>query len=66
MRKLLIVVDMQNDFITGALANSEGQKIVGKVADYIRNFDGDIVYTMDISKQTVDTFQESSICSPKD
>jgi nicotinamidase-related amidase len=47
MKNLLVVVDMQNDFITGALANPEGQKIVGKVADYIRNFDGHIVYTMD-------------------
>ena len=47
MRNLLVVVDMQNDFITGALANPEGQKIVGKVADYIYGFDGDIVFTED-------------------
>ena len=47
MAKLLVVVDMQNDFITGALANTEGQKIVNKVADYIRNFEGDIVATQD-------------------
>lgn len=47
MKNLLVVVDMQNDFITGALANPEGQKIVGKIADYIRSFDGHIVYTMD-------------------
>lgn len=47
MDKALVVIDMQNDFITGALANQEGQKIVGKIADYIRNFDGDIIATRD-------------------
>ena len=47
MKKVLIVVDMQNDFITGALANPEGQKIVTKIADYIKNFDGDIIATQD-------------------
>lgn len=47
MKKALIVVDMQNDFITGALANKEGQKIVAKIADFIRNFEGDVVATRD-------------------
>lgn len=47
MKKLLVVVDMQNDFITGTLANTEGQKIVSAMADYIRNFDGDIIATQD-------------------
>lgn len=47
MAKLLVIVDMQNDFITGSLANTEGQKIVNKVADYIKNFEGDIVATQD-------------------
>ena len=45
MEKLLIVVDIQNDFITGALANTEGQKIVSKLADYIKNFKGKVVTT---------------------
>lgn len=47
MEKLLIVVDMQNDFITGALANTEGQKIVSKLADYIKNFKGQVAITHD-------------------
>ena len=47
MKKALIVIDMQNDFITGALANTEGQKIVPKIADFIRNFDRDIIATRD-------------------
>lgn len=47
MKKALIVVDMQNDFITGALANTEGQKIVPAIAELVKNFDGDIIVTRD-------------------
>ena len=36
MKKILIVVDMQNDFVDGALGTPEAQAIVPKVADYIR------------------------------
>ena len=34
--KLLIVIDMQNDFVTGALGSSEAQAIVARVAERIR------------------------------
>ena len=47
MKKLLVVVDMQNDFIDGALGTPEAQSIVQPVADFIREFDGDIFYTQD-------------------
>jgi len=47
MRKLLVVVDMQNDFVTGALGTKEAQAIVPGIVDYIKNFDGDIIATMD-------------------
>jgi len=36
MRKILIVVDMQNDFVTGALRNEEAIAIVPAVAEKIR------------------------------
>ena len=42
--KILVVVDMQNDFITGVLGSTEAQKIVQPVADYIKNSDADIIY----------------------
>lgn len=47
MKKILVVVDMQNDFINGALGTSEAQSIVNNVADKIKSFDGDIYYTRD-------------------
>ncbi len=33
--KLLLVIDMQNDFVTGALANREAEAIIGIIADKI-------------------------------
>ncbi len=47
MSKLLVVVDMQKDFIDGALGTAEAQKIVPFVIDEIKNFDGDVVFTFD-------------------
>ena len=47
MKKLLVVVDMQNDFITGALGTKEAENIVPKVADKILNWEGDIIFTRD-------------------
>lgn len=48
--KLLIVVDMQNDFIDGALGSAEAQAIVPnvkkKIAEYMENGDA-IVFTRD-------------------
>ena len=45
--KTLIIVDMQNDFIDGALANPAAAAIVKPMAEYIKNFDGQIIFTRD-------------------
>ena len=45
--KTLIVVDMQNDFITGSLANPAAEAIVEPMAEYIKNFEGDVIFTRD-------------------
>ena len=48
MRKLLVVVDMQNDFIDGALGTPEAVAIVDNVKDKIREYSPeDIFVTMD-------------------
>ncbi len=48
MRKILVVVDMQNDFIDGALGTPEAVAIVENVKDKIRSYDNkDIFVTMD-------------------
>ena len=43
--KVLVVVDMQNDFIDGALGTKEAAAIVPKVAEKIRGFDGEVLCT---------------------
>ena len=47
MQKILVVVDMQNDFIDGALGTAEAVAIVPKVAEKIKGFDGTVLYTRD-------------------
>ena len=45
--KMLLVVDMQNDFITGSLGSPDAQAIVDKVCQKIDNWDGRVCFTMD-------------------
>ena len=47
MKPLLVVVDMQIDFISGALGTKEAETIVPAVIQRIREFPGDVVYTRD-------------------
>lgn len=46
-KKLLIVVDMQNDFVTGPLGTEEAKAIVSNIANYASKFEGDVVFTQD-------------------
>ena len=46
-QRVLVVVDMQNDFITGSLGTKEAQAIVEKVCEKIRGFDGEVLFTLD-------------------
>ena len=47
MKKILVVVDMQNDFIDGALGTAEAVAIVDAAAEKIKNFNGDVFVTYD-------------------
>lgn len=48
MRKVLVVIDMQNDFIDGALGTPEAQAIVPRVVTKMREYDPqDIFLTRD-------------------
>lgn len=46
-KRLLLVVDMQHDFIYGSLGTKEAQGIVQNVIRKIKNFDGTVIYTRD-------------------
>lgn len=47
MQNILVVVDMQNDFIDGALGTKEAVAIVPRVEEKIRNFSGRVLFTRD-------------------
>lgn len=47
MKHFLIVVDMQKDFVDGALGTPEAQAIVPAVEEKIRSFSGEIFATLD-------------------
>ena len=47
MKHFLIVVDMQNDFVDGALGTKEAEAIVDNVVAKIAAFDGEILATLD-------------------
>lgn len=51
MSKMLIVIDMQNDFVDGALGTREAQAIVPKVIEKIKNFKGQVLYTRDTHEE---------------
>ena len=47
MKHFLVVVDIQNDFVDGALGSAEAVAIVENAAKKIREFEGDIFVTFD-------------------
>lgn len=47
MKHFLVVVDMQKDFVDGALGTAEAVAIVDKVVKKIEEFEGDIFVTYD-------------------
>lgn len=51
MGKLLVVVDMQNDFVNGALGTKEAQAVVDRVVSKIENFNGRVIATLDTHQQ---------------
>ena len=48
---ILVVVDMQNDFIDGSLGTEEAQRIVPEVVKKIQTFDGIVFATRDTHEE---------------
>lgn len=54
MKKCLIVVDYQNDFVSGSLGFPGAERIDGKIAEKIRQYRAqgdDVVFTLDTHKE---------------
>ncbi len=46
-KRYLIVVDMQKDFVSGALGTKEAEQIVPAVLCKVQNFSGEVIFTKD-------------------
>lgn len=44
---VLLVIDLQNDFVDGALGNKDNYKIVKPIESLVENFDGEVIFTRD-------------------
>lgn len=44
---ILVVIDMQNDFLTGSLKTKDGENLLKNVVKKVNEFDGEVVYTLD-------------------
>ena len=50
-KEVLVVVDMQKDFIDGSLGTKEAEAIVENVAEKIRSFEGEVIFTRDTHEE---------------
>lgn len=58
MSRMLVVVDMQNDFIDGSLGTKEAVAIVPKVIEKIKKFKGQVFFTRDTHQENYLETQE--------
>lgn len=61
--RYLIVIDMQNDFVTGSLGSKEAEKIVPNVMEKVNDFKGKIYFTQDTHDEEYMSTQEGR-CLP--
>lgn len=61
MQNILVVVDMQNDFIDAALGTAEAVAIVPAVAEKIRGFSGQVIFTRDTHEADYLSTQEGRL-----
>ncbi|MBU5669434.1 cysteine hydrolase [Peptoniphilus sp. MSJ-1] len=59
---VLIVIDMQNDFIDGSLKSKDGINLLNKIVEKVNEFNGEVVYTKDThEKNYLDTFEGQNL-----
>lgn len=59
--KILIVVDMQNDFVSGPLGSAEAIAVSERIAEKIIGFDGMVVTTYDTHDENYGNTQEGRL-----
>lgn len=57
-RNILVVIDLQNDFINGTLGTQEAQKIIPACLEKIRKYPGEVIFTQDTHDENYLVSQE--------
>ncbi|WP_300410250.1 isochorismatase family cysteine hydrolase [Lagierella sp.] len=65
MKDILVVVDMQNDFVIGSLGTKEAKAILPRVVEKIEGFDGEIYFTRDTHEEDYLNTQEGKVLPVK-
>lgn len=50
-RDLLLIIDVQNDFVSGVLGTKRAQALIPDIAQFIRDFPGKKIFTMDTHQE---------------
>ncbi len=50
-RKALVVIDVQNDFVSGALGTKEAQEMIPRLVEKLKASSGDVIFTQDTHKE---------------
>ena len=61
MKNVLVVVDMQNDFIDGSLGTPEARAIVDGVVERVKSFAGKVIFTRDTHGEDYMSTQEGRL-----
>lgn len=64
-QRYLIVIDMQNDFVTGALGTGEAKQIAQQVVRKVKAFPGPVLFTQDTHKEDYLETQEGKLLPVK-
>lgn len=61
MSKYLVVIDAQNDFVSGVLGSPEAQEAVPCIVDKVKNFPGIVIFTRDTHDENYLESQEGEM-----
>ena len=50
--KCLVVIDVQNDFVTGSLGTAEAVEMLPRLLEKMRSFEGAILMTIEFGEST--------------
>lgn len=60
-KKVLVVIDVQNDFVTGSLGSKEACRMLPRLVEKVKGFSGEVVMTQDTHFENYADTQEGKL-----